>query len=175
MLTVIFRYVVILLIQGCRCSFYPLSPFPVFSLPSTSLLCYASRAIQKAVLWLLTRLIVTLRGTTRVDMAVTTTPTPNLVTAWLPVTTAYSAPAECSSLVWEGFPPWLALNDPGYGHSVDQDLSCLPEAATAWWDQDIVDNSFTTYLIGPIVCPEAYTTATTSVKDSSTFVACCPS
>ncbi|KFY22476.1 hypothetical protein V493_06556 [Pseudogymnoascus sp. VKM F-4281 (FW-2241)] len=94
-------------------------------------------------------------------------------TSWLPVTTAFSAPAACSSLIWGAHAPWLAVNDPGYGLSVDPNLTCLPPAATTWWQQN--DTSID-YSIGPtIVCPQAYTTATTSVQDSSTFVACCPS
>ncbi|KFZ19594.1 hypothetical protein V502_03558 [Pseudogymnoascus sp. VKM F-4520 (FW-2644)] len=94
-------------------------------------------------------------------------------TSWLPVTTAFSALAACSSIIWGAHAPWLALNDPGYGLSVDPNLTCLPPPATTWWQQD---NPSIEYSIGPtIVCPQAYTTATTSVHDSSTFVACCPS
>ncbi|KFY70838.1 hypothetical protein V498_10182, partial [Pseudogymnoascus sp. VKM F-4517 (FW-2822)] len=56
---------------------------------------------------------------------------------------------------------------------VDPNLTCLPPPATTWWQQS--DPSIE-YSIGPtIVCPQAYTTATTSVHDSSIFVACCPS
>ncbi|KFX98949.1 hypothetical protein O988_04109 [Pseudogymnoascus sp. VKM F-3808] len=94
-------------------------------------------------------------------------------TSWLPVTTAFSAPAACSSIIWGAHAPWLALNDPGYGLSVDPNLTCLPPPATSWWQND---NPSIEYSIGPtIVCPQAYTTATTSIRDSSTFVACCPS
>jgi hypothetical protein len=102
-----------------------------------------------------------------------------IVTSWLPVTTAWSAPTACASIIWEGYPPNLALNDPGYGIYVDPSVTCLPPAATTWWEQG--HSSYgtgagtTTFSIGPIVCPQAYTTATTSVYDSSTFVACCPS
>ncbi|KIN06539.1 hypothetical protein OIDMADRAFT_176591 [Oidiodendron maius Zn] len=109
------------------------------------------------------------------------TPSASLVTSWLPITTAWSAPAACSSLIWEGNPPWLAVNDPGYGIYVNPDISCLPSAATQWWEQpkdlslSIATTPLTTYLLGPITCPQAYTTATTNVQDSSTFVACCPS
>lgn len=97
------------------------------------------------------------------------------VTSWLPVTTAWSAPAACSTLVWEGYPPFLAVNDPGYGIYVDPGVKCLPSQATTWWEQDHSSYGTTTFSLGPIVCPNAYTTATTSVLDSSTFVACCPS
>jgi hypothetical protein len=54
-------------------------------------------------------------------------------------------------------------------------IQCLAPPATSWWRQDWLSNSLTTWSLGPITCPEAYTTATTSVQDSSTFVACCPS
>jgi len=94
-------------------------------------------------------------------------------TSWMPVTTAFAAPANCSSIIWGAHAPWLAVNDPGYGLSVDPGLTCLPPPATTWWEQN---NTATAFSIGPtIVCPQAYTTATTSVNDSSTFVACCPS
>ncbi|KIM95547.1 hypothetical protein OIDMADRAFT_59344 [Oidiodendron maius Zn] len=99
----------------------------------------------------------------------TTSPT----TSWMPVTTAWSAPAACSSIIWGAHAPYLALNDPGYGLTVDPGLTCLPPPATTWWEQN---NTATAFSIGPtIVCPQAYTTAATSIKDSSTFVACCPS
>ena len=97
------------------------------------------------------------------------------VTSWLPVTTAWSAPAACSSLVWEGYPPYLAVNDPGYGIYVDPGVRCLPSAATQWWEQNHNNYGSTTFSLGPITCPMTYTTVTTSVQDSSTFIACCPS
>lgn len=66
--------------------------------------------------------------------------------------------------------------DPGYGISV-QDLRCVPEAVTTWWDQDrLGPNSETVVSIGPLSCPEPYKTFATLREDSSsTQVACCPS
>src|SRR2546421_477232 len=97
------------------------------------------------------------------------------VTSWLPITSAYPAQPACSTLVWEGYPPYQGINDPGYGIYVDGALRCLPPAATIWWEQNHPPSGITTFSLGPIICPEAYTTALTSVQDSSTFVACCPS
>jgi hypothetical protein len=51
-------------------------------------------------------------------------------TSWLPATTAFSAPADCASLIWGAHAPWLAVYDPGFGLSVDPSLTCLPPAAT---------------------------------------------
>lgn len=98
-----------------------------------------------------------------------------IVTSWLPITTAWPSSAACSTLVWEGYPPYQVIYDPGYGISVDLSLKCLPPAATTWWEQDHSNLGTTSFSLGPIVCPQAYTTASTSVQDSSTFVACCPS
>jgi hypothetical protein len=53
-------------------------------------------------------------------------------TSWLPVTTAFSAPAACSSIIWGAHALWLALNDPGYSLSVDPNLTCLLLPAITW-------------------------------------------
>ncbi|ERF72717.1 hypothetical protein EPUS_04770 [Endocarpon pusillum Z07020] len=100
-----------------------------------------------------------------------------VVTSWVPITTAWPSQSGCDQSFWSYVPSTIAGWDPGYGISVEPTLSCLPEGATAWWNQArLGPNSNTKISIGPIVCPEAYTTATTSAQDAtSTLVACCPS
>lgn len=98
-----------------------------------------------------------------------------VVTSWMPITTAHPSVNGCSDLIWSYVANTVAAWDPGYGLDV-ADSQCLPKPATTWWDQDrLGKNTETVMSIGPITCPEAYFTAKTSVKDSSsTLVACCP-
>jgi hypothetical protein len=104
-------------------------------------------------------------------------------TSWLPVTTAWPSQAACDTAIWarvgintdSGY--WPYIFDPEYGQSVANTPTCLPPAATQWWEQtpDTDLPQITSYSLGPLVCPEAYTTVTTTVvKSSSTSVICCP-
>ncbi|OJJ42572.1 hypothetical protein ASPZODRAFT_2119698 [Penicilliopsis zonata CBS 506.65] len=91
-----------------------------------------------------------------------------LTTFWLPISE------------WKYVPTSLVAWDPGYGIWVQPGLLCQPPQMTSWWDANHilsqVDLHATQLSIGPVVCPDAYTTATTSVNEaSSTLVACCPS
>jgi len=96
-------------------------------------------------------------------------------TSFLPLSTAWPLTAQCSSLFVShpqnnglfAFDPASAIHN-----SAPQ---CLPPEATAWWDQS--SGTTLTELGGySMVCPGAYTTATTTVIDSlSTLVGCCPS
>ncbi|KIM95363.1 hypothetical protein OIDMADRAFT_34127 [Oidiodendron maius Zn] len=94
-------------------------------------------------------------------------------TSFLPLTTAWSAPSICTTVFLGG--DWWNINDPQYGLWVDPGVLCLPPAATTWWDQTWASNSLTTWSLGPVVCPQAYSTVMTSMQDTSTFIACCPS
>ncbi|KAG7109198.1 hypothetical protein HYQ45_017923 [Verticillium longisporum] len=104
----------------------------------------------------------------------------DMTTIWIPLTTAYPCHTSCSSLFWrldkEDSP--IVAWDPGYELWVDPSASCQPAAVSSWWhaedrDEDIVQ---TRWSLGPLVCPEAYTTATTSDAGAgSTLVGCCPS
>jgi hypothetical protein len=98
-----------------------------------------------------------------------------VVTSWVPITTAYPTVQGCDSLYWSVVANTVAAWDPGYGLNV-ADSSCLPRPATTWWNQGLLgENPQTKFSIGPITCPQAYYTARTSVKDSSsTLVGCCP-
>ncbi|KAI0179229.1 hypothetical protein GGR52DRAFT_297444 [Hypoxylon sp. FL1284] len=100
----------------------------------------------------------------------------DVVTSWVPITTAYPTQPGCANLLWKYVPNTIAGWDPGYGISVDTRASCLPNAVTTWWLQDHNGPIKETVLsIGPVTCPQDYYTATVSKKDAlSTFVACCP-
>ena len=103
-------------------------------------------------------------------------------TSWLPVTTAWPSQAACNNEAWarygiqvdEDF--WPYIYDPAYAQSVANAVTCLPPQATSWWEGgSTVSSSVTSYSLGPIVCPAAYTTYSTSiVSGSSTSVICCP-
>jgi hypothetical protein len=99
-------------------------------------------------------------------------------TSWLSMSTAWPSIPGCQSSFWMLKPTHLAAWNPGYGIYVQQGLSCQPPQVTSWWDENHmngIDTIATQFSLGPVVCPQAYTTATTTVNvDSSTFVGCCP-
>lgn len=104
-------------------------------------------------------------------------------TSWLPLTTTWPSEPGCDSAAWArydiapsvGF--WPYIYDPAYGQSVANSPRCLPPEATQWWDgASTVSSTITSWSLGPIVCPEAYTTvSTSSVSALGTSVICCPS
>ena len=104
------------------------------------------------------------------------------LTSWLPVTTPWPAFPDCLSAFyslgtdWRGGDFTATAFDPWYGKYIRTDLTCLPDAATTWLNQRPASVMPTYLSLGPLVCPEQYTTATTSPLDSmSTLVACYPS
>ncbi|KAF3908193.1 hypothetical protein AA313_de0202252 [Arthrobotrys entomopaga] len=99
-----------------------------------------------------------------------------VVTSWIPIGSASPSSSGCESLYWSYVQSTLAAWDPGYGISVDSNARCVPPAVTTWWDQGrLGGNSLTVISLGPITCPSAYATVTTTIENqSSTFVACCP-
>lgn len=99
-------------------------------------------------------------------------------TSWLPLTTAWPSSAGCeSSFYLHPGQPFPYGWDPGLGYFFGQTQRCLPQAVTAWHEQDHQQpDGYTSLSIRPIVCPAAYTTAATAVQSgSSTLVFCCPS
>lgn len=103
------------------------------------------------------------------------------VTSYLPLTTTYVAPRNCFStfFVHGLFPSQPAFAfDPNLNlFDIDSQLQCLPPPAVTWWEQNPTVDS-TSIAIGPVICPAAYTTATTLVVDlhsQTTLVGCCPS
>ena len=106
-----------------------------------------------------------------------------VLTSWLPLTTAWPAHPACSTKAWVRFSQiipsvaeWPYIYDPAYAETVDDSVTCLPPRATSWWQgANTHTNPVTSYSLGPIVCPEDYTTATTTVVSTgSTSVVCCP-
>jgi len=114
--------------------------------------------------------------------AVTTHPpevNAGVTTSWLPMSTPWVSIAGCESSFWKVIPTVLAGWDPGYGTFVQPGLSCHPPQVTTWWDENHlftdINTQATQFSLGPVVCPQAYSTVHTSVNDgASTFVACCP-
>lgn len=103
-----------------------------------------------------------------------------IVTSWLAVASAWPAVPQCSTEIYSqiGTGDGLAAIafDPVFGESISTQVTCLPPFATSWWNQQAQTPLQTVTSIGPLVCPQLYTTAATSALNSaSTFVACCPS
>lgn len=101
-----------------------------------------------------------------------------LTTSWVPLTTAgptYSP--ECASAIYLNPQNNASIGafDPWYGQHVNTALRCQLPQQTTWWDQ--VDLAASTlWNLGPLACPNGYTTATTSSFNAySTILACCPS
>ncbi|CZR67976.1 uncharacterized protein PAC_17875 [Phialocephala subalpina] len=98
------------------------------------------------------------------------------VTSYLPLTTAWSAPAQCSSLFLDSGGN-LYLNAPEYQNDMPRAPACMPPQISPWWYQSLNTASPTVTLLGgyDFLCPEAYTTVFSSVVDSTTTIGCCPS
>ncbi|PQE03219.1 kinesin light chain protein [Rutstroemia sp. NJR-2017a BBW] len=80
------------------------------------------------------------------------------ITAWLPISTAWPLITQCSTLIYIDGGSKAYAWDPFYGNVIDTNAPlCLPREVTSWW-------LGTSYSLGPtFTCPQAYTTATTSV------------
>lgn len=100
-----------------------------------------------------------------------------VVTSWLPVSSAWPSVSQCSTEIYSQLGGGVAIGfDPYYGIYISTQVTCLPPYATSWWNQPDQTPAQTRTSIGPLVCPQLYTTAYTSVVNSeSTFIACCPS
>lgn len=101
-----------------------------------------------------------------------------LTTSWVPLATAgptYSP--ECASAIYLNPQNNASIGafDPWYGQHVNTALRCQLPQQTTWWDQIDLAAS-TLWNLGPLACPNGYTTATTSSFNAySTILACCPS
>jgi hypothetical protein len=100
-----------------------------------------------------------------------------VVTSWLPVSTPWPAVPQCSAEIYSQIGGGSAIAfDPFFGQSINGQITCLPPAATLWWNQVYQTPAQTITSLGPFACPELYTTGTTSALNSlSTFIGCCPS
>lgn len=100
------------------------------------------------------------------------------VTSFIPLTTAWASSSGCESYFRLNGPSLMAY-DPGYGLEIDKDVRCAPPAVTTWWEQGLLGGGgeyHTAVSIGPMTCPEAFSTVVTSAKDgTSTLAMCCPS
>jgi hypothetical protein len=101
------------------------------------------------------------------------------VTSWLPLNTAWSAPAECSTLFLSDVlsPHQLYLNDPKYPNVVVGAPSCLPPQISTWWYNTVSSIAPTVYSLGgySFVCPSAYSTVFSTANSLTTTIGCCPS
>ncbi|KAH8696151.1 hypothetical protein BGW36DRAFT_428171 [Talaromyces proteolyticus] len=98
------------------------------------------------------------------------------VTSYLPLTSAWSAPAQCSSLFLKAGDN-LFLNSPQYDQVVPGAPECNPPELSPWWYQSLDTASPTATLLGgyEFVCPAAYTTVFSWVTAETTTIGCCPS
>ncbi|KAI1079998.1 hypothetical protein F5B20DRAFT_580791 [Whalleya microplaca] len=102
-----------------------------------------------------------------------------VVTSFIPLTTVFTPPVECASHFRLDGPSLVAF-DPGYGLDIDTDVRCAPSAVTTWWEQGRFgggsDTDHTAVSLGPLTCPDKWTTLASSTKDdTSTLALCCPS
>ncbi|KAI0016764.1 hypothetical protein F4780DRAFT_661830 [Xylariomycetidae sp. FL0641] len=103
----------------------------------------------------------------------------DVVTSFLPLTTTYTPSPSCSG-VYRLNGPSLVAFDPGYGVDIDPSVQCAPPVMTTWWEQGRFGNGdqegHTAVSIGPLICPDEWSTVASSVKDkTSTLAMCCPS
>ncbi|KAJ6035730.1 hypothetical protein N7540_000009 [Penicillium herquei] len=97
------------------------------------------------------------------------------VTSWLPVT-AYTPSAACYGYFRYQPGQGLMAFDPAYGYSVNADVTCEPKAITTWYLSLSPANSETYVSLGPMTCPESWSTVAVSEENvSSTAKMCCPS
>ncbi|KAL4745270.1 hypothetical protein BDW72DRAFT_61896 [Aspergillus terricola var. indicus] len=99
------------------------------------------------------------------------------VTSFIPLTTAWPSSSGCASYFRLNGPSLMAF-DPGYGLEINTDVRCCPPAVTTWWNQGLLGGGYedhTAVSIGPMTCPEDWSTVVSSVRDhSSTLAMCCP-
>ncbi|KAH8769060.1 hypothetical protein F5883DRAFT_553407 [Diaporthe sp. PMI_573] len=99
-------------------------------------------------------------------------------TIFLPLPTPYPSEEGCGTNIyqWMSTPPMFVVWDPFYGRGIVTDATtCHPPQVTTWWFQSSDALLYTA--LGPtFACPEAYSTVTTTVIESSVQqVYCCPS
>ncbi|KAI1324337.1 hypothetical protein F5Y16DRAFT_307883 [Xylariaceae sp. FL0255] len=105
--------------------------------------------------------------------------TSGIVTSFIPLTTIYTPTAGCSSIFRLDGPSLVAF-DPGYGFDIDSSVDCEPSAVTTWWEQGRFGGGnipgHTAVSIGPMICPDGWSTVISSKRSmSSTLAMCCPS
>lgn len=99
-------------------------------------------------------------------------------TSWLPFTTAWTAPEECSTLYvsYSGYSGLTAFA-PDYENHGNTSIACNPPEVMTYYNQD-EDKSGSVgaaTLLGPFTCPDNWFDAMTSViSQSTTLTHCCP-
>lgn len=97
------------------------------------------------------------------------------VTTYLPVT-SYTPSSECYGYYRSDVGLGLMAFDPAYGYSVDAAVTCEPTVVTTWWLSLAPANAETIVELGPLTCPDQWSTVALSEADaSSTMKMCCPS
>ena len=100
-----------------------------------------------------------------------------VVTSWVPLMATFTPSIGCESKFRLNGPSLVAY-DPGYGLDIDPKVKCAPPAVTTWWEQGRLgkgnDAGHTAASLGPMTCPNAWSTVATSVRDTSTLAMCCP-
>jgi hypothetical protein len=100
-------------------------------------------------------------------------------TSWLSMITSPPIDRRCQDHLYspESEDVTLVAFDPNLETAAN--MTCLPQEAVEWYTQRRLPFGATTGIVtslGPMICPNAYTTASTSKKDDiSTMVFCCPS
>ena len=96
-------------------------------------------------------------------------------TTWIPITSELPLVSACSAAIYSQDLGKLVAFDPFY-YTIDTAFTtqCIPIEATEWWNQASTSSRVSS--LGPITCPQAYTTAfNISASSGSTRVGCCPS
>lgn len=104
------------------------------------------------------------------------------ITSYLPLTTEHPYLEGCSTAWWANCDIATGCGpvafDPKYAFKVRATMKCFPDQAASWWSHEalsLVNQGVTTrYSVGPVVCPEAYTTANVNSRSGYDEVACCP-
>ncbi|KAE8406440.1 hypothetical protein BDV37DRAFT_270043 [Aspergillus pseudonomiae] len=97
------------------------------------------------------------------------------VTSWIPLTTAWRMPPDCSTYFRIDGPSLIAF-DPRTDLEGDPSIGCAPSEIAISWKQVALVHPDTANSLGPLTCPDYLHTVGTSVKDgSSTLAICCPS
>jgi hypothetical protein len=122
--------------------------------------------------------------TTQLSSASTFSTSPSISTIYLPLTSPFYSPPECSSQFYEISSGSLIAFDPFYEVFISPSgPTCLPPQVTSSWQHDF-DPVFypTPVALGPaFACPDAYSTIATepvntlAVNSNTQSVLCCPS
>lgn len=99
------------------------------------------------------------------------------VTSFLALTTTFTVPSSCSNLFKDEGPSIVAF-DPSWGLDIRPQDVCQPRAVTTWWNQGNLGtggNDRTAVSLGPLLCPQGFSTVASWASDSSSTQAmCCP-